>query len=88
MTHTPTTEEVRKGYAYDGWLNKPVQVRQKGFDRWLEAHDREVKDAMVDEVVAFLQSQTGTPEVVYQASVAASAIRWWHDMADQRKEQK
>lgn len=48
MTYTPTTEQVREGFAQDpvaeyyNPLINHAQYGRKAFDRWLEAHDREV----------------------------------------------
>lgn len=42
--HTPTTEEIRHYFAYpwsDRFEDEPVMLA--GFDRWLTAHDAEVK---------------------------------------------
>lgn len=50
MIYTPTTEEVRGGYAYDGWLHKPVQVHLNGFDRWLREERNKARLEMLEDM--------------------------------------
>ena len=91
MTYTPNTEEVRKGYAYDGWLNKPVQVRLKGFDRWLEAHDREVAAKALEEAADSIEGwaeKTTHTRVTEHVLVEAGATGYLREMAQQLKEQR
>ena len=42
MTYTPTTDEVRASYAVDG-IGAPSLANGHRFDRWLAAHDAEVR---------------------------------------------
>ena len=42
MTYTPTTDEVRASYAVDG-IGAPSLANSHRFDRWLAAHDAEVR---------------------------------------------
>lgn len=82
--YTPTTEEVRGGYAYDGWLHKPVQVRLNGFDRWLEAHDREVKAQALQEAADRLEAL----DKPWESPLYESTILWLRASAQQLKENK
>ena len=45
---TPTTEQVRQGYAWDTSPGNPADSRV-AFDRWLTAHDAEVRTAALEE---------------------------------------
>ena len=42
MTYTPTADEVRASYAVDG-IGAPSLANGHRFDRWLAAHDAEVR---------------------------------------------
>lgn len=44
IDYTPTTEQVRKDYAYEEWLDKPVQEHLKAFDRWYAEEIRKAKE--------------------------------------------
>ena len=46
---TRTTKEVRDGYAYDGYSGDVDPYYELRFDRWLAAHDAEIRDAALEE---------------------------------------
>ena len=50
--YTPTTEEVRKGYAGALYLSDVPRDRSEEFDRWLTEVKREVWDEAVNQVIA------------------------------------
>lgn len=61
--YTPTTEEVRNGFANNQFLKSGQDVaylmefagtHQKEFDRWLEKHDAEVAKAEREGIIALL----------------------------------
>ena len=59
--HTPTTEDVRDTYANDYWMVEvqggcTVEDRAAEFDRWIEAHDREVEAAVVVRIAETVQN--------------------------------
>ncbi len=58
MTYTPTTEEVRAAYAVDG-IGAPSLANGHRFDRWLAAHDAEVRAQALNEAVASLRAKFG-----------------------------
>lgn len=41
--HTPTTAQIRTGYASVAYTHEGVDLRLVVFDRWLAAHDAEVR---------------------------------------------
>jgi hypothetical protein len=49
--HTPTTHEVREAYTRSVLISSPEMRRDRmaQFDRWLDAHDREIRIATWDE---------------------------------------
>ena len=58
MTYTPTTDEVRASYAVDG-IGAPSLANGHRFDRWLAAHDAEVRTQALNEAVASLRAKFG-----------------------------
>ena len=46
---TRTTKEVRDGYAYDHYSEYPDPYYELRFDRWLAAHDAEIRTAALEE---------------------------------------
>ena len=54
---TPTTDEVRAFYA-DG-IGAPSLATGRRFDRWLAAHDAEVRAQALNEAVASLREKFG-----------------------------
>lgn len=84
--YTPTTEEIRE-YVETGGEPRPwvalddaeksrEQARVAAFDRWLAAHDAEVRAGVVAEEPA----STDTFEDGYQAAIAD--VRWLADARD------
>ena len=63
---TPTTEQVRDGYRYDteDEYRDPIGAPQRSaeagraFDRWLEAHDAELRERIARELVDEAQAMT------------------------------
>lgn len=53
----PTTDEVRAFYV-DG-IGAPSLENDHRFDRWLAAHDREVRAQVLNEAVASLRAKFG-----------------------------
>lgn len=51
--YTPTAEQVRERYVYDEWVDD--EARGPEFDRWLAAHDAEVRAAALHEAAEFIQ---------------------------------
>jgi len=65
--HTPTTREVRKGYAedpvaeyYDPITNHTAEG-ERAFDRWYAEEIRKAKAQAWDEAVAAMKYTDGTP---------------------------
>lgn len=60
MTYTPTTEEIREYYVQDGHSSHTdgCEVCDE-FNRWLEAHDREVAAQALEEVADWIEG--GSP---------------------------
>ena len=58
MSCTPTTDEVRASYAVDG-IGAPSLANGHRFDRWLAAHDAEVRAQALNEAVASLRAKFG-----------------------------
>lgn len=58
MSYVPTTEEVRASYAVDG-IGAPSLANGHRFDRWLAAHDAEVRAQALREAVASLRAKFG-----------------------------
>lgn len=58
MSYVPTTEEVRASYAVDG-IGAPSLANGHRFDRWLAAHDAEVRAQALNEAVASLRAKFG-----------------------------
>lgn len=58
MSYVPTTEEVRASYAVDG-IGAPSLANGHRFDRWLAAHDAEVRAQARREAVASLRAKFG-----------------------------
>ena len=58
MSYTPTTDEVRASYAVDG-IGAPSLANGHRFDRWLAAHDAEVRAQALREAVASLRAKFG-----------------------------
>ena len=54
----PTTDEVRASYAVDG-IGAPSLANGHRFDRWLAAHDAEVRAQVLNEAVASLRAKFG-----------------------------
>lgn len=48
--YTPTTEDVRLGYAYQYGRVNAEGLRE--FDRWLAAHDTQVRRKILDDIEA------------------------------------
>ena len=46
---TRTTKEVRDGYAYDGYSEDVDPYYGLRFDRWLTAHDADIRTAALEE---------------------------------------
>lgn len=96
MTYTPTTEEVRDVYGY--------AQTYRDFDRWLEAHDREVKaEALEGAVTEWESGNVDFQEIKYLSkaphgwtdkavgdSIMATGpfIDWLRNRAQQLKEQQ
>ena len=57
MTYTPTTEEVREAYGY--WSDSGPHAPPDEFDRWLAAHDAEVRAQALRETIASLRAKFG-----------------------------
>ena len=47
--YTPTTAQIRTGYASVAYTDEGVDLRLVEFDRWLAAHDAEVRAGVVAE---------------------------------------
>lgn len=58
MSYTPTTDEVRASYAVDG-IGAPSLANGHRFDRWLAAHDAEVRAQALREAIASLRAKFG-----------------------------
>lgn len=58
MSYTPTTDEVRASYAVDG-IGAPSLANSHRFDRWLAAHDAEVRAQARREAIASLRAKFG-----------------------------
>ena len=58
MSYVPTTEEVRASYAVDG-IGAPSLANGHRFDRWLAAHDAEVRAQALNEAIASLRAKFG-----------------------------
>lgn len=58
MSYTPTTDEVRASYAVDG-IGAPSLANGHRFDRWLAAHDAEVRAQARREAIASLRAKFG-----------------------------
>ena len=75
---TRTTKEVRDGYAYDSYSGDVDPYYELRFDRWLAAHDAEMRNAALEEAAGiardFLRSDMvhGGP---YWALRVAETIR-------------
>lgn len=48
--YTPTTDEVRGGFATAPMAHEPRECAEAEFDRWLAARDREVREALLVEL--------------------------------------
>ena len=53
---TRTTKEVRDGYAYDGYSGDVDPYYGLRFDRWLTAHDAEIRTAALEEAAVIADS--------------------------------
>lgn len=94
MTYTPTTEEVREGYAESG-LEEKTYLEQEHtrklnlaeFDRWLEAHDREVKAQALEEAADEWVSRAWEANLigVHKPSNGTKVMHWLRDRAQQLK---
>lgn len=79
--YTPTTEEVRNGYAevekpVYGLVNDPE--RTAGFDRWLADHDAEVREGVAREIEDWFHTDehpgmTRSEAEIYEEIVAEAA---------------
>ena len=49
--YTPTMEEVRTAYEAGGGYRWPERGEQ--FDRWLAAHDRELRERIAQDIEAY-----------------------------------
>ena len=58
MSYTPTTDEVRASYAVDG-IGAPSLANGHRFDRWLAAHDAEVRAQALNEAITSLRAKFG-----------------------------
>ena len=67
MTYTPTTEEVRSMYG------SPLYAPE--FDRWLAAHDAEVRAQALNEAIASLRAMFGPTTGLPTISPAPSKPR-------------
>ena len=56
---TATTKEVRDGYAYDGYSEDIDPYYELRFDRWLAAHDAEIRTATLDEAAVIVKGNLG-----------------------------
>ena len=56
---TRTTKEVRDGYAYDGYSGDIDPYYELRFDRWLTAHDAEIRTAALEEAATLLAFPIG-----------------------------
>lgn len=54
--YTPTTDIVRRDYAYVLFFFGPTPERLAAFDRWLAAHDAEVAATTLRDVATALAS--------------------------------
>ena len=56
---TRTTKEVRDGYAYDSYSGDVDPYYELRFDRWLAAHDTEIRAAALEEAATLLRAPIG-----------------------------
>ena len=56
---TRTTKEVRDGYAYDSYSGDVDPYYELRFDRWLTAHDAEIRTAALEEAALALIGHIG-----------------------------
>ena len=73
MTYTPTADEVRASYAVDG-IGAPSLANGHRFDRWLAAHDAEVRAQALNEAADELDLP-GSTATGYYASEQDSGYR-------------
>jgi|GEM_PF-6316542 len=89
MTYTPTTEDVRREYAGEpclcGCYDDSFFAAEAAFDRWLEAHDREVKAQALEEAAELAEGQDGFEIEIGLANYIGSELR---HRTQQLKEQK
>lgn len=74
--YTPTTDEIRTGYAAIG--DAIIPEHEEEFDRWLAAHDAEVLEAAVHRVEGLIEDAMRQPHFEYETvnpRLFISAIR-------------
>jgi hypothetical protein len=81
VTNTPTTESVRNAYGWSGHDNYAESNRDESkacFDRWLAAHDAEIRTAALEEAAVITEHHWDKfyfPNKRHDASQIAAAIR-------------
>ena len=63
--YTPTTDMIRRAYVYERVANgmgEPLPVAEAEYDRWLEAHDREVAEKTLRDAVGAVGSGRRVPD--------------------------
>ena len=71
---TRTTKEVRDGYAYDGYSEDIDPYYELRFDRWLTAHDAEIRTAALEEAAGIADS-FGGPGWGIATAIRAAAVK-------------
>ena len=73
---TRTTKEVRDGYAYDSYSGDVDPYYELRFDRWLAAHDAEIRNAALEEAAVIVRNNFGRSWVAWESlGHLAAAIR-------------
>ena len=69
---TPTTEDIRTSW-YDDWF---PSLSYAAFDRWLAAHDAEIRNAALEEAAVIVRNNFGRSWVAWESlGHLAAAIR-------------
>ncbi len=94
MSYTPTTDEVRASYAVDG-IGAPSLANGHRFDRWLAAHDAEVRAQALREAAdeADRHADEGCPSCSNNPVSACSGANnltaaWLRSRTEQTKEDR
>lgn len=70
--YTPTTEQVRKAYGW--WTDTIGEAEETAeFDRWLEQHDQELREQIVEELLEIARYINGREHLPSDAEVVERA---------------